>query len=134
MGGKPRDWLYWLLLLIAIGTAISGIVQLLSPKFVLTMVGAATTSDVSYFFAIIGMFMALFGALVINALLDVADHPVAILWAAMQKLFAAVVVWVGVRQGIFGPMALGIAGFDLITSVLMFVYWRRIRDVWSTRA
>ena len=74
---KRRDWLFWTLLLIAVGTVVSGIVQMLLPQLVMGFVGADVTVGASHFFAIIGMFMTLFGGLVMQVLLDSADHPIA---------------------------------------------------------
>jgi hypothetical protein len=124
---KKRDWLFWLLAAIAVGTCLAGGTQIVAPSFVLGIVGGSQEPAARFFFALVGMFMLLFGGLALHALFSPADHPVPILWAALQKLGAAVAVWIGVQSQIFSSLALAIAGFDFITGVLLMIYWRRIQ-------
>jgi hypothetical protein len=124
---KSRDWLFWLLALIAGGTIVAGGTQLFAPGFVLRIIGGSTEPAARFFFALVGMFMVLFGGLTLHALLDSRDHPVAILWSALQKLGASIAVALGVKSQIFASLALAIAAFDLLTGILLTIYWRRIR-------
>jgi hypothetical protein len=126
---KRPFWLYWLLIVIAGATMLSGITQMLVPWLVLGFVGGVTTGTAPYFFSIIGMFMLLFGALMLHALLDAGDHPIIVFWASMQKLGAAMAVGVGVASQVFTPIALAVAGFDLISGLLMLTYWKQISRV-----
>jgi hypothetical protein len=121
MGGK---WLYRLLLVISVVTVLSGLSQLVRPDLVLRVVGADASLTARHFFAIIGMFMVLFGAMLLQALLTAGDHSVAVLWAAVQKLGAAAAVGLGVATGVFSALALGVALFDLVSGVLIFAYLR----------
>lgn len=123
---KTKDWLHWVLVLISAATAVSGLVQMVVPGFVLSIVGAATDATSSHFFAIVGMFMFLFGGLMLQVLLSPSHHPVAVFWAGLQKLGAAGAVALGVWGGIFGAISWLVAGFDLLSGVLIFIYWKRI--------
>ncbi len=124
---KRRDWLFWLVALIAAGTVLAGAAQLVAPRAVLALTGAARTDDSAYFFAIVGMFMAIVGALVLHALFHSADHPIVVLWAAVQKLGASAAVGVGVLHERFAPLALAVAAFDLVSGILMLGYLTRLR-------
>jgi len=119
---KQRKWLWWVLTIIAVSTLISGVVQLAAPGFVLRVVSAESTPVTRHFFGIVGMFMALFGGLLAQALLAAAPAPVVLLWAGLQKIGASMAVVLGVIRGIFGAAALAIAAFDLVSGVLLFFY------------
>lgn len=124
---KTRDWLYWVLAAISVSTVVSGLVQLISPGFVLDIVGGEATPTSKHFFAIVGMFMALFGGMLLQALLGAGHQPVAVFWAGLQKLGAFAAVGLGVLNEIFSALALLVAGFDLLSGLLVIGYWRRIR-------
>lgn len=129
---KQRDWLFWLVALIAAGTVLAGAAQLIAPRMVLALTGGAQTDDSAYFFAIVGMFMVIVGALVLHALFHAADHPIVMLWAAVQKLGASAAVAFGVLDERFATLALAVAGFDLISGILMLGYLTRLRRVSQT--
>lgn len=116
-----------LLLGVAAATAASGLVQAVAPSFVLGVIGAEAGSVGSYAFGIVGMFMVLFGGLLWEGLPPRGPIPLALRWAGLQKLGAAGAVGLGVMRGLFGPLALGVAGFDLLSGVLIFVYLYRSR-------
>jgi hypothetical protein len=124
---KARGWLYWLLVSISAATLMSGLVQLVAPGFVLAVVGGDSTPTSRHFFGIVGMFMALFGGLLLQALLSRQHHPLPVFWAGLQKLGASVAVGLGVQRGLFAQMALLVALFDLVSGVLIFAYWKSIR-------
>ncbi len=129
-----QQGLYRLLMAIAAITVLSGLGQLLLPGVVLGIVGSEATAVAKHFFAIIGMFMVLFGGLLLHALLDSGDHPVAVFWTGMQKFGAAFAVALGVLKAIFGPLALLVAGFDLASGLLILWYWTRLRNRTSVKA
>src|SRR3954467_4568835 len=114
---KRKNGLYWILVLISASTALSGLVQLIAPGFVLRVVGGATDAAGEHFFRIVGMFMVLFGGMLLQALLSASDHPLAVFWAALQKLGAAAAVGLGVSRGYFSSVALLVGGFDLLTGI-----------------
>ena len=116
--------LYWLLVLISVSTLISGLVQIFAPGFILGLVGADITPATRQCFATIGMFMALFGGMLLHVLLTRQMlHPV-FLWAGLQKIGAFVAVGLGVMNHVFSPMAMAVAGFDLLSGILIFVYMK----------
>ncbi len=114
-----------MLLVISVLTVASGAGQLVKPDLVLGLVGGESTATSRHFFAIVGMFMVLFGGMLLHALLTAGNHSVAVLWAGAQKLGAAAAVGIGVAKSLFGPLALGVAGFDLVSGVLIFAYYRQ---------
>ncbi|MDZ7757705.1 hypothetical protein [Rhodohalobacter sp.] len=118
-----RDYLKITLKLIAIITIISGLVQMLSPGFVLGFIGGVITDSTLHFFAIIGMFMVMFGGLLLHALSGTQNHPVAVLWCSLQKYGAAVAVSLGVINGLFSWLAVGVALFDLFSGILITMHW-----------
>lgn len=119
--------LYRVLLLISVLTVASGLGQVIKPALILRLIGAETTPASAHFFGIIGMFMVFFGAMLLQALLTAGDHSVAVLWSGVQKFGAAAAVGLGVLTGIFSPIALGVAGFDLLSGVLIMMYRSRSR-------
>jgi len=119
---NSRHVLYWLLLIVAGVTVISGVVQLVKPGFVLGIVSAEATAASKHFFGIVGMFMALFGGMLTQVLLSKQPTAVVFVWAGLQKLGASAAVALGVLRHIFGPLALGISAFDLTSGILIFIY------------
>ena len=124
---KKKDWLFWLLLLIAASTALTGAVQVIAPAFILRQLSAEVTITSAHFFAIVGMFMVLFGGATLHALLSRKHHPVVILWSSFQKFGASGAVALGVQRGVFSSLAIIVAVVDLLSGLLAFWYWRRIR-------
>jgi len=112
---------------IAALTVLSGVGQLVLPGTVLDLLGAESTATTRHFFAIVGMFMAVVGAVTLQALLDEPTPPYVVLWCAVQKLGAFVAVSVGVGRDLFGSVALVVALFDLLTAVLAALLWHRLR-------
>jgi hypothetical protein len=125
---KKKDAVYILLILIAAATALTGAIQVFAPGFVLDLLDADTSPTSRHFFGIVGMFMVLFGAATLNALLSHTHHPVVIFWSAMQKLGASVAVAMGVVHQIFSRMGWVVAIVDLLSGLLALWYWKRIRQ------
>ena len=124
---KIKKHLILLLKLIAAITVLSGLGQLVMPGFVLKLIGADVTTTSSHFFGIVGMFMALFGGLLLQALYASTPKPIPVFWCGLQKFGATVMVALGVARGVFSWLALSVAAFDLFSAVLIFVYWWAIR-------
>ncbi len=125
---KPRPVLFWTLVAIGIVTVSSGLMQVFAPGTVLHLVGAEATPTTRHFFAIVGMFMTLFGGLLLHALFSPAHHPAMVFWASLQKFGASLAVGVGVLHDIFSGLALLVAGFDFLSGLLVLWYWSRIRS------
>jgi hypothetical protein len=112
---------------IAVITVATGATQIVAAGFVLGLLSAESTEATRHLFATVGMFMVLFGGLLIQALLDRGEHPMVVWWASLQKLGASAAVLVGVVRGVFAVVALAVAGFDLLSGVLGMALWNRIR-------
>lgn len=115
-----------LLILVAAITLFSGTAQLLAPDRVLSLVAPEAAPAEAHFFRTVGMFMLITGAMFLQSLLQRTDAPAIPLWIAVQKLLAAVLVFIGWQNGYFLWLALGVAAFDLASGVLALLFWRRI--------
>ncbi|WP_416307905.1 hypothetical protein [Neptunicella sp. SCSIO 80796] len=124
---KNKNGLYWLLALIAVATVISGLVQMLKPAFILDIISGEQSAANLHSFAIVGMFMLLFGGLMLHALFSHQHHPVAVFWSGLQKLGAFAAVGLGVMNGVFASIAWAVALFDLASGILILYYWHKIR-------
>jgi hypothetical protein len=120
------DPLRGLVAFVAAVTVASGLGQLLVPGVVLDLLGAESTATTRHLFAIVGMFMAVVGALTLQAVLADPTPPYVVLWAAVQKAGAVVAVTVGVARDLFSSLALGVAAFDLLSTVLITALWLRL--------
>jgi hypothetical protein len=125
IGQVALRWLVWI---IAAATLVSGAVQMFVPSFVLGLVSGAKTPTTEHFFGIIGMFMLIFGAMLLHALRTPSTQRVAILWSAVQKFGASAAVAIGVERHLFSTLAAGIASFDFISGILVITYWARLRS------
>ncbi|MDY7231815.1 patatin-like phospholipase family protein [Hyalangium rubrum] len=123
MSVRTERWLRWLLMAISAATVVSGAVQLIAPGFVLGFLSAESSPASRHFFGIVGMFMVLFGGLLFHALVRRKENPAAFVWAGLQKLGASVAVGLGVARDLFSPLALGVAGFDLVSGLLILGYF-----------
>jgi uncharacterized protein YjeT (DUF2065 family) len=124
---KNRNWGYWLLLAIAVITIISGAVLILAPDAELQMLQVELTPTTAHFFATIGMFMVLFGAVLAHSLVGGAPDPVVVFWTGWQKLGASAAVGLGVMHHIFSPLALLVAAFDGASGVVAFLCWCKLK-------
>jgi hypothetical protein len=116
--------LYWLLVLISISTLVSGIVQIFAPGFILGLIAAEITPATRQCFGTVGMFMALFGGMLLQVLFSGRMIPAVFLWAGLQKIGAFIAVGIGVLHHDFGPVAMAVASFDLLSGILIFIYMK----------
>jgi hypothetical protein len=114
--------LYWLLVVISVATLISGVVQMLDPAFILRLISAEVTPTTEQCFGIVGMFMALFGGMLLEVLVQKQPVRPVFLWSGLQKIGASAAVSIGVLRHLFSPLAFGIAGFDFLSGILIFVF------------
>jgi hypothetical protein len=114
------------LIVVASVTVISGVTQLAFPGFVLDIIGGDTGAAAQHLFRTVGMFMAITGAMFLQALLGWSKEPSIPLWIGVQKLAAAGLVGWGVSKGLFGTLALGVAGFDLLSGLLALLFLSRL--------
>jgi hypothetical protein len=113
---------------IAIGgaTAVSGLGLIALPRLVLRILGAGTTEPSPFLFRIIGMFMTVSGGLLADgASASRAGRAgagrVALRWAMVAKVGAAIGVYCGVRSNRFGKQGLALAAFDASAAGLIAV-------------
>ena len=118
-----KKYLKLVILLISIATVFSGLLQIISPGFVLNIIGAEITPATKYFFGMVGMFMTLFGGMMLQAIYSVNSNEAAIVWASFQKLGAALAVSLAVFYGIFNLLALSVAVFDLLSGLIILRYY-----------
>ncbi len=111
---------------IAAITVASGAVQIVFTGWELDLLDADSTGTTRHLFAIVGMFMVLFGGLVLHALRAPEVARVPMLWASLQKLGAAVAVGLGVANDVFSALALGVALFDLASAGVYALYRSRL--------
>lgn len=123
-----KKYLKLIILLISIATVCSGLLQIISPGFVLNVIGAELTPTTKHIFAIVGMFMTLFGGMMLQAIYSVNSNEAAIVWASFQKLGAALAVSLAVFYGIFNLLALSVAVFDLLSGLIILWYYSGIRN------
>ncbi|MDC0709961.1 patatin-like phospholipase family protein [Stigmatella sp. ncwal1] len=119
--------LHWALKAIGAITLISGAVQIIAPSFELRLLGTQPSPASVHFFGTIGMFMVLFGGLLLHVLRQPQENRDAFVWVALQKLGAAYAVAWGVTRDIFSPITLGVAGFDLLSALLILGYLQTLR-------
>lgn len=119
-----KKYLNLIVILISVITVLSGLTQIVAPGFVLGFIGAEVTPVSRHFFAIIGMFMVLFGAMMLHAVYSAHKNDAAVLWAAMQKLGAAIAVGMGILHGIFNPLSGAVALFDLFSGLVFLYYYK----------
>ncbi|MDC3960662.1 patatin-like phospholipase family protein [Polyangium jinanense] len=127
MNARAERWLRWLLGVIGLSTVASGAVQLVAPGFVLGVMGGVSSPTSRHFFGIVGMFMVLFGGMLLQAVARPKESSAAFRWVGLQKLGACAAVSLGVFRGLFSPIALSVAGFDLLSAALVFGYLDLLR-------
>ena len=120
------DPLRAVLALIAIITVVTGVVEVPFGGPLLQLLGADSTPETRQLFGTVGMFMVVVGGLLLHTLLNTVPSPEVVLWSGVQKTGAFGAVGIGVLNGVFSPLALLVAFFDLATAVLLFIYWRRL--------
>ena len=111
---------------IAIGgaTAVSGLGLIAAPRLVLRVLGAGRTEPTPFLFRIIGMFMTVSGGLLADGALarplpNGGAGRVALRWALVAKVGAAIAVAYGVRSKRFGKQGLALAAFDASAAALI---------------
>jgi hypothetical protein len=120
------DLLRWVLLAIAAGTFLSGLVLVVVPGVVLDVLSAPTRTSDKLFFGIIGMFMAVVGGALTQTLLRPAPSRLVVGWSALQKLGAAIAMSLAVVLDVFSYAGLSLVAFDSVSAVLAAAYWWRI--------
>jgi len=125
--GLPTQVLDRGVIVIAGSTVLSGLLQIAKPGFVLRFIGAKDSPANRHLFGTVGMFMVVVGGALLHALLlDRGARRLILGWACLQKIGAATAVAIGVVRGVFSPIALLVAGCDVLSCLL--IAWRRTRE------
>ena len=124
MTQRSEDGLYGALKAISALTVLSGLIQMCVPGVILRHLAHEDTATGRHFFGTVGMFMVVVGGGLISALVGGDDRRPVVFWGGIQKIGAALAVALGVKRAVFKPLALLVAGFDFLSGVLMFMYWR----------
>jgi hypothetical protein len=119
------DPLRALLAAIAVVTVFSGAAQIPFGGTILELLGAEPTTAARQLFATVGMFMVVVGGLLLHTLLRPEPAAEVLLWSGVQKAGACSAVAVVDVNGVFAPVALTVAVFDLATAALCLIYLRR---------
>lgn len=119
---NARLLLYWLLIIVSVVTLVSGAVQMMNPGFVLKLLSAEVMPATDHLFGIVGMFMVLFGGMLLQVLLSKQLVAPVYFWAGMQKLGASASVALGVARHLFGTGALLVSAFDLLSGLFILLY------------
>lgn len=116
-----------LVILISLVTLFLGVFQLLNPTAALGMMGKGEILPVtSHYFAMMGFFMILFNGMVLHTVYEIQTSKTIILWAALQKIGVAVLVFIGIVGGNFHFTAIGVALFDLFSGVLFLLFFSQL--------
>ena len=122
-----REW-RWVLAAIGWITVVAGVFQLLVPATELRLLRADASAAPAHFFRIVGMFMALFGGLLLSGLRDPRANPAAFLWAGLQKVGACLMVSVAVARGLLSPLSLLVAVFDGLSALGVLGFFATLRQ------
>lgn len=130
MSALWRSWradpLRWTLFAIAVGTFLSGILLVVAQRFVLDILSAPTTTSDRLFFAIIGMFMAIVGGTLTQALVQPRPSAYVVGWSAMQKLGASAAMSLAVALAVLSYYGIILAAFDFFSALIAIGYWWRV--------
>lgn len=125
-------------LYIAIITFFSGAFQMCFPVFMLSIIGTGNThienmlstegaSSASHFFRIVGMFMLLFGGMLWQSITCNQGTKIIAFWSTLQKFGAVVAVCYGTYLAYFSWLALTVAAFDALSTVILCLYYRQLK-------
>lgn len=123
-----KKYITLIVVVISVLTMVSGLTQVIMPGFVLNVIGAEISDISKHLFGIVGMFMALFGGLMLHTVYQTHTSRTAVFWCALQKLGAFVAVSLGVYNELFSWMAMGVAVFDLISGILFLYYIKSLKE------
>ena len=111
---------------IGVVTVATGAGQVVAPGLILPPLGVEDSPATRHLFGTVGMFMVIVGGLLVGGMRRPAGARGVVFWVAAQKLGASGAVALGVRRAVFAPLALLVAGFDLLSGLLALDYWRRL--------
>jgi hypothetical protein len=114
------------LVVIAAITVLTGLTQLIAPAWALGFIASDRSALGAHFFATVGMFMIITGAMFLQSLLAHSTEGAIPFWIGVQKAAACALVAWAVLRGLLAPIAYAVAAFDGATALLTFAFWRRL--------
>jgi hypothetical protein len=108
-------------------TVGTGGAQAVAPGPMLQPLAAENDEATRHLFRTVGMFMVVVGGGLAQTLHGGPGEPSVVFWTGMQKLGASGAVGLGVKRGVFSPLALTVASFDFLSGAVALGYWRRLR-------
>ena len=114
------------LAVIAAITMLSGLLLLVAPDWMLQLIATDQAALTAHFFATIKMFIVITGALFLQSLLTHSNEPAIPFWIGVQKAASAVLMAWAILRGLLFPLAYLVAGFDAISAMFIFLFWRRL--------
>jgi hypothetical protein len=118
-----RDRFWWTLYAIGVITVANGILQCAIPELLLSVPSLEVNVASRHFLMMTGVFTAMFGAVLVHALIAQSPQHVALLWTGIQKLTTAAAVGLAIQNRILSPLSLASAGFDLVAGVMIIAFW-----------
>lgn len=116
-----RNWMRWLLIIIAAITLLSAGGQFLAPGLALAFMGLGADNATVYLFRLLSLFVALFGGALLQTAVTSRFEPAVLLWAGLQKLLSAAAMLLGVTSGLLASQILLVAGYDFAAG--LYVLW-----------
>ena len=112
---------------VAVGalTAVSGLLVLAFPITMLHLLDADTPDPTPFVFGVVGLFMLLFGGLLVDTARRPEPAPVALFWCFLQKVGAAVAMLAAFVTDVFGWLALLVVVVDAVSALIVYGLWRR---------
>jgi hypothetical protein len=107
-------------------TVLAGAVQAFAPGFIAALIGAGSEPGTLQFAATVGMFMVLFGGMLLQATNEGPEARALVGWCAVQKLGASLAVTIGVVHGALGWFALMVAFQDFVSCFLLIGYFGKL--------
>lgn len=103
----------------------SGLVQLVQPGLMLRQMGASPDALASQLAATAGLFMAIIGGLLLQALWTRQGLRLILPWVVLEKAGYVVLLLWGLHQGVLQESVLPVAVLDSCAALLFLDLWRR---------
>ncbi|WP_223632237.1 patatin-like phospholipase family protein [Corallococcus sp. EGB] len=124
---KGRPW-RWSLAVVGWVTVLLGVAQLFIPGPELRLLHANASAAPVHFFRFMGMFLVLFGCMLLHGLHEPRENQAAFLWSGLQKVGSCVLVLIAVARGLMSPLGLSLAAFDAVAAVLALGFYASLRQ------
>jgi hypothetical protein len=120
-----RHWTEWLIIIVAVITLLSGMIQLVLPAPALTFMNLTASEETIYLFRLVSLLTALFGGALLQTSLSGTFELTVLLWSSLQKVLGAVVVLLAILNGLIASGTLLIASYDFLAGLFVFWFYNR---------